>query len=168
MSDTREQILNRIITLATGKAGFVSAVRNRGLRDNEKRPAIIVLDGDEAPVLTHGGRNNRAHSGRTMRMTPQVMVMTPQIFILMDEQATMPHPAPPKEVGPALNERRVTIIKAIADDDQLLALLGSNGDIIYNGAVTDLKSGMNLEGQMRLDFLISYTFFPTTNQQGAS
>jgi hypothetical protein len=161
--DTREQILSRLAAIAVDLSGFKSAVRNRGLRDNEKRPAVIILDGDEAPVLTHGGRQNRAHAGRTMSMTPQVMAMKPELYVLMDEARPQN-----EDLGPALNAKRVQFVKAIAEDDQLLALLGSNGGILYNGCVTDLKSGMPLSGQMRLDFMFSYTFFPTTNQQGAS
>lgn len=161
--DTREQILKRLAAIAVDLSGFTSAVRNRGLRENEKRPAVIILDGDEAPVLTHGGRFNRAHAGRTMPMTPSIMTMKPELYVLMDEQRPQN-----VELGPALNAKRVQFVKALADDEQLLALLGSNGGIIYNGCVTDLKSGLALSGQMRIDLLLTYTFFPTTDQQGAS
>jgi hypothetical protein len=168
MADTRELILQRLLAIALLQGpGFKSAVRNRGLRTNEKRPAIIVLDGDEAPVLTHGGRSNRAQNGITMPMTSQIMLMKPEIYILMDEQ----RPTNEKDevqLGTDLNTKRVALLKGIAEDAELLSLLGSNGNMIYNGCVTDLKSGMALSGQMRIDMNLTYTFHPTTNQQGMS
>lgn len=163
MADTRELILNRLLVIATGQAGFVSAVRNRGLLSTEQRPALVLLDGRETPVLTHGGRSNRARNGMLMPLTPSVMALQPEIYILLDERR-------PTNVnaGTAVGTLRVAFIKAVAEDAELLALLGANGGIIYNGYDTDLKSGGALSGQMRLDFSFSYTFFPTTDQQGAS
>lgn len=160
MADTRELILARIETLSTEVAGFITAVRNRGLLKTEKRPAVILLDGDEFPVLTHGGRQNRAHSGREMLITPSVMQLRPELYLLMPEDRPTND-----NIGPLLNQKRVDLCKAIAEDAPLRALLGSNGDIIYNGCATDLKSGSALTGQMRLDFHYNYTFFP--DNQGA-
>ena len=163
MADTRELILARLSALTVSTAGFVSAVRNRGLLKTEKRPATILLDGDESPVLTHGGRQNRAHSGRMMMLTPSIMQLRPELYILLPEERPTN-----VNIGPELNQRRVDLCKAVAEDDALRMLLGSNGDIIYNGCSTDLKSGSALTGQMRLDFFLNYTFFPSTDNQGAS
>jgi hypothetical protein len=167
MSDTRELILDRLLAISTEVAGFTSAVRNRGLLSTEKRPAIILLDGRETPVLTHGGRTNRARNGMLMPLTPSVMSLEPEIYMLLDEN----RPTNVKDdvnVGTRLGGFRVALIKAIAEDAELLSLLGANGGMLYNGYDTDLKSGGALSGQMRLDFQFRYTFFPTTNQQGAS
>lgn len=161
MSDTRELILARIATLSTEVAGFTTAVRNRALLKTEKRPAVILLDGDEFPVLTHGGRQNRAHSGRQMMLTPSIMQLRPEMYILLPEDRPTN-----VDVGPLLNQKRVDLCAAIAEDVTLRNLLGSNGDMIYNGCATDLKSGSALTGQMRLDFYYNYTFFP--DNQGAS
>jgi hypothetical protein len=165
MTDTREAVLERIAAIATQQAGFKSAVRNRGLRDNEKRPAIVILDGDETPVLTHGGRQNRAQSGRAYFFAPSVVAMKPEIYVLMDEQAqTLQR----NDIGPALNAKRVQLVEVISQDDQLKALLGSNGVMIYQGCSTDLKSGGALSGQMRIDIQFNYVFFPKANTQGVS
>lgn len=163
MADTRELILARVAALTVEVAGFVSVVRNRALLKTEKRPACILLDGDEFPVLTHGGRQNRAHSGRMMMLTPSVMQMRPELYVLLPEDRPTN-----VDIGPLLNQKRVDLCKAIAEDDALRMLIGSNGDIIYNGCATDLKSGSALTGQMRLDFFYNYVFFPSTNNQGAS
>ena len=165
--DTRELILNRLLAISTDVAGFTTAVRNRGLLGTEKRPAVVLLDGRETPVLTHGGRTNRARNGMLMSLTPSVMSLEPELYILLDEQ----RPTNVKEtvnVGTRLGTFRVALVKAIAEDGLLLSYLGANGGMLYNGYDTDLKSGGALSGQMRLDFQFRYTFFPTTNQQGAS
>jgi hypothetical protein len=164
--DTRELILTRLLDILVEVTGFTTRVRNRALLGNEKRPAVVLLDGRETPVLTHGGRTNRARNGISLPLTPQIMALQPELYILMDEHR--PTNDDTENVGTTLGRHRINVIKAIAEDAELQALLGSNGGIIYNGYDTDLKSGGALSGQMRLDFSFSYTFFPTTNQQGAS
>jgi len=155
MADTRELILARISAItvaeATG-AGITSCVRNRGLRSNEQRPACVLLDGDETAKLVHDSRRK----GRATMLTPQVMIMRPELYILLKEDRPSND-----DIGPELNAKRLLIVKAIAEDVPLVTLLGSNGSIVYNGCVTDLKSGSPLTGQMRLDFAYTYTFFPT-------
>lgn len=162
MIDTREQILNRILAICTESGGMVSAVRNRALLKTEKRPAVILLDGDETQQTTHP-RNGRT-SGRMMPLTPQIMTMRPELYILLEDKKVEENTV----IGPETNAARIRLCKAIGEDEQLLMLLGSNGGIVYNGAATDLKSGSALTGQMRLDFAYTYTFFPTTDQQGVS
>jgi len=155
MADTRELILVRIAAICVAEktnAGIVTAVRNRGLLKTEARPACVLLDGDETPKLVH---NNR-RQGRAMLMTPQVMIMRPELYILLEEKSPLPD-----DVGPQLNAKRIALVAAIAGDMALATLLGSNGGMVYNGCVTDLKSGSSLTGQMRLDFAYTYTFFPT-------
>ena len=163
MADTRELILVRILDICTAQAGFVTKVRNRGLIKTDRRPAVVLLDGGETPVLTHGGRTNRARQGIIMALTPQIMEMRPELYITLSEED-----AEIGDVGTKLNAKRREIIKAIAEDDLLLILLGSNGGLVYNGCETDLKSGSALKGQMRLDFAYRYTLFPTTDEQGAT
>jgi hypothetical protein len=166
MADTRELILVRLLAICVAQGGFVTKIRNRGLLETDKRPAAVLFDGDEAPVLTHGGRSNRARNGILMGITPQIMVMRPELFI------TLAEPTNSKEaleaLGTALNAKRIQLIRAIGEDDELLLLLGANGGLLYNGCATDLKSGSTFKGQMRLDFEYRYTLFPTTDQQGAS
>lgn len=164
--DTREQILVRLLAIAVGQAGFVTKIRNRGLLKTEKRPAIMLFDGDETPALTHGGRSNRARNGMIYPLTPQIMTMRPEMFISLAEPEDSNEAL--EELGTLLNEKRILLIRAIAEDAPLLSLLGPNGGLLYNGCATDLKSGSTFKGQMRLDFEYRYTFNPTTDQQGAS
>lgn len=154
MSDKREQIIIRLLELmAEEYIQAATVVRNRGLLKQDDRPAIAILDGDERARLTGDGqgRGNRGRVG----MGPQLMTMTPQIFVV-------PKSAKPQNVGigTLVNEYRDLIVRVVAQDPVLLAILGSNGSVAYMGMETDLKSGANLDGQCRLDFAFTYVLDP--------
>jgi hypothetical protein len=157
MADKRELILLRLLAICTATktgAGIKTAVRNRGLLSTEQRPGAVLLDGDERPRLTHDRK-----SGGRPGMTPSIMIMSPELYILLDE-TMINREGVADDKGSVLNTMRITLTRAISSDADLLALLGSNGEIVYNGCVTDLKSGSALTGQMRLDFNYQYVFDP--------
>lgn len=156
----REEILSRLFAIlsgidvtgiligATQLPAFEVVVRNRALLDNEKCPGIALLDGDETTKATGAGR------GRG-RMTPVVVTLHPQVFVLLKLKK------PQNElVGQYINAYRGAVIKAFASDAQLIALTGSNGDITYDGCETDLKTGMEMTGQIQLNFSISCVLDP--------
>lgn len=157
MSDTREAILTRLLAIAVAVTGIQSALRNRGLLKNDKRPCIVLLDGDETPRLSMDTRRLR---GRTGIMGPQIVQMRPELYIIPDEvrpigaDETTP-------VGPLINDIRIRFLQAIWADTTLANILGPNGSMAYNGMATDLKSGSSLSGQMKLDFIINYALLPT-------
>lgn len=150
--NTREEICARLVVLLEGlKAAptpvderLVTVARNRGKLDNDRLPAGYVLDGDEQVTLP-GDRRGR------VLMQPVLAIMRPQVFVVLKTKT------PQNEgVGQLLNAYRKRIITLFADDAQLRALVGSNGDIAYEGIVTDLKSGMPMDGQMQLNFAFRY------------
>lgn len=148
MIDTRELILAQIaVTLAT-VTGIVTVFRNRGAMKEDKFPACGVMDGDERTRLD-GDRRGR------VRVSPELVTMRPQIFIIMDQRAPLN-----TDIGPDLNAKRAAVIQALSQDADLLDLVGSNGNIAYDGCETDLKSGQQGLGQMRLDFSITYVVDP--------
>lgn len=151
MIDRREAILARLFVLIGSVSGIKSAVRNRGLLDNDVRPATVLMDGDEQERTPRVGRNLTGRGA----MTPVMMTLRPQIFVVMDTR--LPQNA---SIGTDLNAIRTALIEALAGDATLLSLVGSNGDIVYNGLETDLKSGSSLDGQARLDFSITYPLDP--------
>lgn len=155
MPDKREDILARILDIALSvKAADITiktAIRNRGWKSNEERPAIILLDGDEENA---GGAFTSGRGGYLMR--PSIVTMRPELYILLDERRLAND-----TVGQDLNNYRVLFARALATDTQMVSLLGSNGKVVYNGCVTDLKSGSALTGQMRMDFAFTYLFVPT-------
>jgi len=84
-----------------------------------------------------------------------IVTMRPQIFVLLKN-------AKPNnvDVGTLLNTHRAAIIRAIATDAQLQALVGPNGDLAYESAETDLNTGMAMEGQMQIGISITCPLDP--------
>lgn len=152
--DTREDLLVRLTAIMQTVPGIVSGVRNRGLRKNEDRPAMILLDGDEFPRLSV---DTRRLKGRAGLMAPQIVSLRPEVYILLQE--SRPNT---EQVGQELNALRIAYLKLVWNDADIGTILGSNGSLIYNGCATDLKSGSALSGQMRLDFLANYVLRPPT------
>lgn len=157
MADKRELILARIAAItvdAKTAAGILFCARNRALIANDKRPACVLLDGDERPGLQRIERRGRPEIG----MAPAILRMSPELYIIMDEKRPTND-----DIGPLLNAKRIALSKAIVNDAALKVLLGANGGITYSGCVTDLKSGSPLTGQMRLDFVYTYVFNPKSD-----
>ena len=151
MIDRRELILKRVVTLLEDTEGVETVARNRGLLDNDKLPAVILLDGDESADKI--GRVSRGG------MAPTINRMRPEIYILLKD--ARPPVKNDGAQGTALNNFRMLVCEAIANDAELNTLLGSNGSQQYLGCTTDLKSGGSLSGQMRIDIALSYAFDPT-------
>ena len=56
--------------------------------------------------------------------------MTPEIYLMLG--------AKPEDVGTAINGFRAAFIKAVLVDSELATIVGSNGDIRYEGCATGL------------------------------
>jgi hypothetical protein len=83
---------------------------------------------------------------------PRRISMTPELYILLAGK--------PEEVGPALNAMRVKLVKgvkAVLTDATLLAAIGSNGSIRYDGCATGLSWGREMIGDMGVS--ISFLYF---------
>lgn len=144
MADLREQILARLVAIAAEVPGVVNAGRNRVALSETARPAIIVLDADEAAE-----EDERA--GRPAA-SPQFVVMTPELFVLAGRPAA--------EIGAELNAFRRRIIRRVLTDVPLLWLAGPNGFVRYAGCATALAAGRSMEGEMSLSFAIRYVLRP--------
>src|ERR1044072_3391496 len=155
---SRESILARVLALAqavkTDDVTIKSAVRNRGLLDTEKRPAIVLLDGDETNNLPP---RPPGRGGTTL--PPAIVTMTPELFILLEEVRPKQED---KQVGQRINAYREALASALAGGTVLLGLLGSNGRTEDRGCAADLKSGAALSGEMRLDFAFTYALSPAS------
>jgi hypothetical protein len=154
MADTRELILLRLKAISITLPGILNVFRNRGLLTTDKRPCIAILDGDESVALAPP----KSGRGGTI-VGPQLNRMTPEIYLCLPE-ARPTNDTPGGGIGPDLDAFRIAASTAILGDDALKALLGSNGSIAPLGAVTDLKSGSPVAGQMRLDFAFIYLYDP--------
>lgn len=154
MTDRREEILSRLLVILTAVPPQVGSpvhtvFRNRGELPDDKRPSIVLLDGGETIKTPYGNK------GRVL-MSPAVMTLRPQIFLLLQPRKTIDNAG----VGAELNLFRKAIIKAIANDQDLTHLCGSNGGIQLDSCETDMQTGSTLTGEMRFDFSIDYMLDP--------
>lgn len=144
MIDRRELILARLLEIARGVDGIESAFRNRDEIGEKQRPAIVILDADEAADDGDPG----ARPARSSRR----VAMTPEIYIMLG--------AKPEHIGTSINTLRARLIKAILTDTELSLIVGSNGDIRYEGCATALARGRTMEGEMGVSFSFAYVLRP--------
>lgn len=151
--DRRELILIRLLAILTtlaGANGIRTICRNRGLLPEELRPAITLLDGDETVTST---QINDGRGGRGLSAQPAMVIMRPEIFVVLDQRL------PKNElIGEDLNAWRIRILTAVAADTQINTLLTNNGSLIYEGCLTDLATGRSMEGQLQMQFALTYPF----------
>lgn len=154
MVDKREQILARLETILVDVAGVVTVKRNAGLLADDKRPAIVILDGDEQTDV-------QALTSRTALMAKSFVTAKPEIFFLSKEyRIPNVRASDSKNVGTILNDAKTAITNKIAGDTVIRGLLGPNGRLQYTGCITDLKSGSAISGEMRMDFSFTYVLDP--------
>ena len=144
MADRREMILTRLLEIAVGVEGIVAAFRNRDEISEKQRPAIIILDADDAA-------DDADPSSRPSR-APRRVAMTPEIYILLGAKS--------EDLGTAINTLRARLVKAILMDPSLLTILGSSGDARYEGCATALARGRSMEGEMGVSFSFTYVLRP--------
>lgn len=159
--DRRQEVLDRLWTLLStltvdlvggpnGAKHIVAGniVRNRNELQADKVPGLILLDADEvrdprlmqpAPGMTQG------------RMPPQVMRMTPEIYVVLDVRGVTN-----ENVGKDLNTARLAVLNKIMTDQQLQTIIGMNGNITYDGCVTDLARNRSMKGQLGMSVTFSY------------
>ena len=77
---------------------------------------------------------------------------TPEIYILLG--------AKPEELGSVINALRARFVKSVLDDSQLGSIVGTNGDIRYEGCATALARGRSMEGEMGVSFSFTYVLRP--------
>jgi hypothetical protein len=143
--DTRELILSRLVEIAGALPGVATVIRNQPKLDDTIRPAVVILDADEAVEAAPDGAR-RAPGGRLL------IAMTPQVFI---------HAADADAAGPIVNQWRTAWLKAVLMDPGLLALVGSNGSIRYAGAATGFGWGRELRGEIGIEIALVYSLNPS-------
>lgn len=155
MFDKRETILQRMLIILgtiTGPAtvdGVPSIFRNRGEVPIEKLPALVLLDGKEAikvPTSSRGGA-----------LAPMILTLEPQVFVVLKPRDDVNNDG----IGEELSQWRMKLLKAFTTDDELLALLGSNGEILYLGHETDMQTGSTMLGQIQMLFTLTYVLKPS-------
>jgi hypothetical protein len=152
--DKRELILLRLCASIGATPGVAAVYRDRGDFPTDKLPLAIVLDGIERKILGSEALGRTTPGSR--RVSPSIMGLNPQIFFVL-------RPVPQREadtLGPLLSDWRAKLLKAILADQQLLSLVGPNGDIEYLGSETDMQTGRSMEGQLQINVQFRYVFNP--------
>lgn len=152
MLDKREAILLRLFAIletVTNGAEPIFVFRNRGEVPDEKYPALVLLDGSEDIRISATGKGGI--------LAPTVFTLQPQVFVMLKPTYTVNNDG----VGPALSDYRMKLLKAFTSDDNLFAMLGSNGEMQYTGHQTDMQTGSTMLGQMLMQFSISYVLNPS-------
>jgi hypothetical protein len=154
MFDKRESILQRMLALLhtiDGTAmveGVPSIFRNRGEVPAEKLPALVLLDGREViriPTHSRGGI-----------LAPTEFTLQPQVFVILKPTGTINNDG----IGEELSIWRMKLLKTFAGDDELIQMLGANGEVQYLGHETDMQTGNSMLGQMQMLFSLTYVLNP--------
>ena len=141
------------ITLSNGVIPAENYVRNRNELPAGKVPGIILLDADEV----RDPRALQLPPGRSLPVSTSLMRMTPEIYIVLDVRKGAQQN---ENVGEDLNAARIVILDTVLKDPTLRRICGSNGQIIYDGVVTDLARNRTMQGQMGLSITFIYPFLP--------
>lgn len=144
MADTRELILSRLVEVLQTVAGVLTVHRNKESLSDDRLPAILVFDADEA-ADEQDPKSRPSIAPRRVSMMPEVRIMIG---------------AAPEAVGPALNAIRAATLKAILTDDALLALTADGIGARYEGCATQLKVGRTMQGDMLLGVRFAYYLKP--------
>jgi len=160
--DRRELVLERLAAILSGlnipilggpepaKVTLIPAgnfVRNRNELGDKQVPGIILLDADEVQVPYR-----RPERGQIERGVPDtIMKMTPEIYVVLDVRGITN-----ENVGQDLNAARLAILSAVLPDQELQKIVGSNGDVCYDGSVTDLARNRTMKGQLGISLTFKY------------
>lgn len=147
MTDKREQILSALFTVLQGVEGIEedACVRNRDQLPATKRPAILLLDGDEEGQRAADGRGRIAAA-------PNLVILKPEIYFALEDRKPQN-----EDVGQDSNAMRAKILKAVLSD---MSLTGLCHNVFYAGAVTDLAKNREMQGQMGLAIEFTYYLKP--------
>lgn len=148
MTDRREDILSRIKTILDGIPGY-NVYRNRGDLPKLELPALVLLDADEDVPLVPGGA--AAPAKARPASAPVLVRLKPEIYVALKNRGTQN-----TGVGEDLSAARVTIIKAIMQDNTLPTSVGNNGQITYVGCQADMGYRRELEGKLLILFSFTY------------
>lgn len=168
-ADRRDLIIERLYTLLSDLEITLSAdnaalqlpttipsgnfVHNRNELPKELVPGVILLDADE---VSDPRALRPPPGGSQGQIPPQLIKMTPEIYVVLDVRKPGN-----TNVGADLNLARLAILAAIWPDSTLQAIVGANGNIIYDGCVTDLARNRMMQGQLGISITFTYPLLPS-------
>lgn len=148
MTDTREDILARLVEVVATIPNIKAVYRNNVDIPETDLPAAIVLDGDEESDGANDVSMKQPHRPYNVQMTPEIIIA---------QQAD--------EVGSDITTLRRELLKRVLTDTELneqIVKTGrhGNGAIRYLGCQTDLGWMRSLFGALRAQFLFKYALKP--------
>jgi hypothetical protein len=150
MTDTREDILVRLLGIVTAIPGMRSAHRNNVDITEDQLPAVIVLDGDEDSDGASDVSMKQSHRPYNVQMTPGIIVQ------VQDDNVVL---------GSIVTSFRREMIKRVLTDTALneqIVKTGQfgNGAIRYLGCQTDVGWTRTGYAALTAQFMIKYTLKP--------
>lgn len=140
LTDKRQEILDRLSSLAIAALGVPVYENVRRLSDLQSRPCAVLIDGDET-----ANENDKETSG----ISPRLVTMTPEFYLITSkENSTI--------IRDSLNAMRVSILYAVLGDATLQALSYNRMGIEYLGCSQLLQDGRRIEAGLALRFAFTY------------
>ena len=146
MTDQREAILSRLVTVCGAVAGINAVDRNRLDVTDLLRPAVIVLDGHEQLLTAQPTTSRDATVSEKQRME-----LFPQIMIAVRGNGG-------GEAGSLLTLYRNRVLAAVLNDTALRSSVTPNGGIRYAGCVVPPPDAEGHEYRIDLNLVFTYIF----------
>jgi hypothetical protein len=144
VADRREAILSRLAALAAEIDGINAVVRNQLDIGSLARPAVVIHDGTELLASAPDDLRARNSAVQTMDLSPLIMV------IVRAGGAADP--------GVLMSLYRSQIVAGILRDDEILAAIGTNGRIRYEGCAVAVPDAEAQEHRVELSITFRYPF----------
>lgn len=139
--EPRETILARLLVVAQGLDGVQAVARNSADVPGLARPAFLIHDGSE--TLLDKPDNERFSRLLRMEMAPLVAILV--------------HASEPS-AGTLLNIYRARFLAAVISDAGILAAIGGNGEIRYEGCSLEPATAEAKERRLELNLVFMYPF----------
>jgi hypothetical protein len=146
MTDQREAILSRLVTVCGAVAGINAVDRNRLDVSDMLRPAVIVLDGTETLLSAQPTSSFQATVSEKQRME-----LHPQIIVAVRGNGG-------GEAGSLLTLYRNRVVAAILNDTALRSSVTPNGGMRYEGCVVPAPDAEAREYRIDLNLVFTYIF----------
>ena len=144
MADQREAILSRLVALCGEIDGVQAVVRNTLDVAALARPAVVIHDGTELLATAPDDIRARNSSVQIMELSPLVMV------IVRGGGAADP--------GVIMSLYRSQIVASILRDSAILAAIGTNGRVRYEGCAVAVPDAEAQEHRIELSLTFRYPF----------
>lgn len=146
MTDQREAILSRLVTICGTVEGINAVDRNRLDVSELMRPAVIILDGTEHLIAAQPTNARDATVSERQRMQ-----LLPQIIIAVRGNGG-------GEAGGLLTLYRNRVVAVILNDAALRSSVTTNGGIRYEGCTVQAPEAEAREYRIDLNFVFTYIF----------